>query len=59
MSHREVAEAIGVTERAYRYIEAGQRNPSLGTAYKLEDLFGISSRELLVQEDSTPNHESA
>lgn len=53
MSPAEVASAIGITERAYRYIESGERKPSLDTALKIETLFGIPPRELVVQNDST------
>jgi putative transcriptional regulator len=55
MSYSDVAKAIGLTERAIRYIETGQRNPSWDTACKLEELFKVPAKELLVQEDSTPN----
>jgi transcriptional regulator with XRE-family HTH domain len=58
LSYREVADAINVTERAYRYIELGGRTPSLKTAYKLEDLFEIPLRELLVL-NSTSKDETA
>ncbi|MCL6558546.1 MAG: helix-turn-helix transcriptional regulator [Firmicutes bacterium] len=58
MSYRDVAKAIGLTERALRYIVSGEKNPSWETACKLEDLFGISARELLVP-DSTPDSETA
>jgi putative transcriptional regulator len=59
MSYKDVAEAIGLTERAYRYIEDGGRDPSWGSAQRLRKLFGISSDELLVQEDSTPKSVTA
>lgn len=59
MSYKDVAKAIGVTERAYRYIEAGERTPSLAVADRLEDLFGLGQRELLVQEDSITGKEAS
>jgi DNA-binding XRE family transcriptional regulator len=37
----------------YVYIEQGDRNPSLDVANRLEDLFKVPQRELLVL-DSTP-----
>ena len=52
MTPAQVASAIGISERAYRYIEAGEKKPSLDTAVKLEALLGIAPRELLVQDDS-------
>ncbi|UOF90840.1 helix-turn-helix transcriptional regulator [Fodinisporobacter ferrooxydans] len=59
MSYRDVATIVGITERAYRYIENGERGVSLGVAYKLEDLFGIKSRELLVQDCNTDSSNSS
>ncbi|WP_083516101.1 helix-turn-helix transcriptional regulator [Alicyclobacillus sendaiensis] len=53
MKPSDVAKAVGITERAYRYIEAGERVPSLETAIKLEQVLGIPPRELLVQSNST------
>ncbi len=47
-----VAEKIGITVRAYQYYESGKRDPLLDTANKLEDLFGINQRELLVRNDT-------
>jgi transcriptional regulator with XRE-family HTH domain len=44
-----VANCLGVTVRSYQYYEQGFKNPSLETANKLEDLFGIPQRELLVR----------
>ncbi len=43
-----VAKQIGISRRMYVFIEQGSRNPSLCVANKLEDLFGIPQRELLV-----------
>lgn len=58
LTQAETAKLLGITERAYRHLEAGTRNPSKETIDKLEDLFGIPQRELLVP-DSTPTNESA
>jgi transcriptional regulator with XRE-family HTH domain len=57
-TQRFVAEQLGITISAYQHYEYGDREPSLSTANKLEDLFGIPQRELLVR-DSTPNDVSA
>ena len=53
MSYADVAKAIHLTERAYRYIENGERNPSWPTAKKLQRLFGVPDDELLVQDSTT------
>ncbi|WP_029423293.1 helix-turn-helix transcriptional regulator [Alicyclobacillus macrosporangiidus] len=53
MSYSELADLLGLSERAVRYIESGQRKPSLKTAVKIEKVLGIRPRELLVQDDST------
>lgn len=47
------AQKLGITERAYRHFEAGTHAPSYDTLIKLETLFGMSHKELLVQ-DCTP-----
>ena len=57
MSCSDVAKALGMTERAYRYLEAGQRGPSWETASKLAKLMGVPAEELLVQ-DSTNGGET-
>lgn len=59
MSYRDVADAIGLTERAVRYIENGQRDPSWGTAQKLAELFNTSTDELLVQDCNTDSSYSS
>lgn len=48
-----MAAYLGMTERAYRHLESGTRNPSKETIDKLEDLFGVPQRELLAL-NSTP-----
>ncbi|GMA49370.1 hypothetical protein GCM10025857_07270 [Alicyclobacillus contaminans] len=54
----ETTKKLGITERAYRHLEAGTRNPSYETVKKLRHLFGVDDEELLAP-DSTPNGESA
>ncbi|HHY66655.1 MAG TPA: helix-turn-helix transcriptional regulator, partial [Alicyclobacillus sp.] len=49
----DMAAYLGMTERAYRHLESGTRNPSKETIDKLEDLFGVPQRELLAL-NSTP-----
>jgi len=41
-----VAERTGLTAEAIRLIETGERNPSYPVLIKLEDLFGLSHRQL-------------
>lgn len=47
MKQIEVAKKINISERMYRYLEHGQRNPSWRVAIKLEDLFNTPARKLL------------
>lgn len=44
-----VAAQIGITTRNYQNYEYGERTPSLEVANRLEDLFGVPQRELLVR----------
>jgi len=46
LSQQTVASTLGISTRALRYIEAGERLPSLTVANKLEDIFGVSQRAL-------------
>ena len=41
-----VAEQTGLTAEAIRLIEIGERNPSYPILVKLEDLFGLTHRQL-------------
>lgn len=41
-----VAEQTGLTAEAIRLIEVGERNPSYPVLVKLEDLFGLTHRQL-------------
>lgn len=42
-----VADNIGVTKAAYSNIENQNRSPSLRTAIRLQDMFGLSIENLL------------
>lgn len=46
LSQKKVAELIGISERAYKFIEYGERIGSIEVWDKLEDLFGIHQRVL-------------
>lgn len=50
-SREDVAEKAGVTAEAIRLIETGLRNPSYPVLVKLEDLFGMSHRDLFGEEE--------
>lgn len=46
MTQKQVAEHLGIGERYYRQIEAGDRNGDFEVWDALEDLFGIHQRIL-------------
>ena len=46
MTQKEVAEYLGMTERAYQRIESGERLGTIETWDLLEDLFKVYQREL-------------
>lgn len=46
MTQKEIAEYLGITERAYQKIEYGTRIGKIETWDKLEDLFGTHQRTL-------------
>lgn len=56
MKPKEAAELLGVTERFYRYLEADQRRPSIKTAVKIEDRFGIKVREMVDDAEHSWNY---
>lgn len=46
MTQKDVAEYLGMTERAYQRIESGERQGTIETWDLLEDLFKIHQRKL-------------
>ncbi len=50
MTQKEVAEYLGMTERAYQRIESGERIGTIETWDLLEDLLGINQRTLRIKE---------
>ena len=46
MTQKEVAEYLGMTERAYQRVESGERLGTIETWDLLEGLFGIHQRNL-------------
>lgn len=51
-SRKQLGELLGITAEAVRLIEIGKRKPSYDVLVKMEDLFGMGHRGLLVEEDS-------
>ena len=49
LTQSQVAKTLGVSERFYRSIEAGDRKPSYKNLNKLEDLFKLPQRVLLAK----------
>jgi len=43
LTQKQVAEQIGITDRTYRRIEAGEQGPSYIVLKKIEDLYGLES----------------
>ena len=43
---KQAAEMLNMTERGYRYLEADEKRPSIDTAVKIEEHFGIPVREM-------------
>ncbi|MDR2648862.1 MAG: helix-turn-helix transcriptional regulator [Clostridiales bacterium] len=50
-----VAEQLGLTRQAFNQIETGKRKPSYEVMIKLENLFGMSHRELFSLVDDKPD----
>lgn len=46
MTQKDVAEYLGMTERAYQRIESGERMGTIETWDLLEDLFAVNQRTL-------------
>ena len=53
-TQREVAAAVGVTERAYVRWEQGEALPDAQNLVRLADFFGVEPRELLPSEPVEP-----
>jgi DNA-binding XRE family transcriptional regulator len=46
ITQKQIAKAIGITERAYQHIEAGTRNGKTELWLKLSDLLGVEIRQI-------------
>ena len=54
LSQAQVAQVLGVSRAAYNLIENGNRYPSYQVLVKLEDLFGMTHRELFAEAQNDP-----
>lgn len=51
LAQHEVANKLGITVRAYQYIEYGQKKPSYDVILKLQRLFNSDINNLLSESD--------
>lgn len=51
LKQTELADAIGISLRAYQYYESGERNPDIIILEKLADYFNVSTDYLLGRMD--------
>jgi len=52
VTQKQVAESIGLSERAYQNYELAEKEPSLGNINKLADFFEVSTDYLLGRSDN-------
>ncbi len=50
MTQEDLVETLGISLRAYRYYERGQREPTLSTLVALADFYDLSLDELVGRE---------
>lgn len=56
LSHKEVAERVGISRCFYTQIENGTRKPSLEIALKISDVLGIAVNDIFfIKDDATSN----
>ena len=55
MTQQDMADYLGISERLYKYIEAGKTIGKVDMWDKMEDLFGINQRTLRCQFDKAGN----
>jgi len=58
LTQQKVADALGITVRAYQYYETGDRTPTLKKSFELAELLNIKVDELSVR-NCTPESDSA
>ena len=51
-SQADLAERIDVSRQAVNAIETGKHDPSLGVAFRIARLFGLSAEEIFLLDDS-------
>ncbi len=59
LKQQELADQLGISPRAYRYYECGEREPQLSVLVRIADYFGISLDELAGRENSAPGKKEA
>lgn len=47
MTQAEAARMLGMTERGYRHLEHGTRNPSHDTVHRVYEVFGLTYEDLM------------
>ena len=50
LKQQEVADALEISLRAYRYYESGEREPQVSLLVRMADFFGVSLDELVGRE---------
>lgn len=50
LKQQELADALGISLRAYRYYESGQREPQASLLVRMADFFDLSLDELVGRE---------
>lgn len=50
LTQHDVARSLGVEVRSYQRYESGERTPSIRMCFQLENLLGVSLKELLSQD---------
>ena len=56
---QKMADLLSMSERSYRFYEAGQRSPSLDTLVKVADILSVSTDYLLCRDDYLSSCEGA
>ncbi len=59
LTQKNIANQLGISERAYQHYEAGTREPNIETLLQLSIILNISLDELLCQNDYRKSHEES
>ena len=57
LTQKNIANQLGISERAYQHYEAGTREPNIETLLQLSIILNISLDELLCRHDYRKSHE--